>query len=311
MRAANQVGQQTVGTVLDTALLPDSHCDDITAPAQNQTACRSNVWARATGDSQQLDGTPGLRSTAFGLLAGAEDEFAGAVHLGMEAGVGRINGNDALGGSGHIDTAHAGLYAYGNLGSLVLSVTASAGMANYHVQRSTGIGQSATQPDGTTYAGGAQVAWPLQSGAWTITPKAGALYQHQRLDGFSETLPNSNPLASAYAIHGEQSTYSTLQPYAGVDVSSSFQAGGVMYLPQFTVGYRYDTHQGLPSVRATSQDGTEFTLAGNPAGRGTVTVGARIHAQIDATLKVYVDYSGAFAQHLHDNALTLGVSKQF
>ena len=311
VHAANQVGQQDLATVLDTSLISGSACSNVTTPHPNPSTCHSGAWVQATGDSLQLDGTPGLHSTAFGLLGGVEGAVTDAFRLGVEAGVGRLNGNDAAGGNGSIDTAHAGLYAWGDAGPLVLSATLDAGESHYRVQRNTGLGHSTARPHGTSYAGGLQAAWPMRAAAWTITPKLGVLYQHQQLDGFSEVLSSSNPLASAYVITGASSRFTTVQPYAGVDFARSFRAGGVDYVPQFTLGYRYDTRNDVPGVNAFAQDGTGFALPGNAAGRGMATVGARISARAGADWTVSLDYSGVFASQLHDNALTLGITKHF
>jgi uncharacterized protein with beta-barrel porin domain len=304
--------------VLDASLLSNSDCGNTQtsslpqgAPTQNVTACKAGLWVQATGDSLQIDGTPGLRSTAFGLLGGFEAAVTDDLHVGVEAGAGRLNGNDAQGGTGSIDSAQAGLYAFGQLGPLMLSATVDGAHDDYQVNRNTGIGHSVARPDGNTYAGGVQIAWPIQAGNWNLAPKFGALYQHQQLDGFDETLASSNPLAPAYAVTGAHSTYTTLQPYLGVDFASRFQAGGITYVPQLSAGYRYDARNSPPAIVLTTQDGTLFDEMGNTEGRGMATVGARITAQAGASWKVYVDYNGAFSSHLHDNALTFGFSKQF
>jgi autotransporter-associated beta strand protein len=317
MRAVNLGQQQTLSTVLDAALLPND-CGNSMAPsspngptAQNVTTCKPGLWLQATGDSLQLDGTPGLRSTAFGLLGGFDGALTDALHVGVEAGLGRLNGNDALGGNGSIDSAHAGIYSFADVGPLVLSGTIDGAHDSYRVNRETGIGPSATQPNGDTLSAGVQVAWPLQAQDWKIVPRVGALYQHQALDGFNETLASSNPLASAYAISGSRSTYTTLQPYAGVSFTRSFQSAGVTYVPQLDLGYRYDTRGEVPTVVSTAQDGTVFALPANTMGRSQATLGARITAQAGATWNLYLDYQGAFGSQLHDNALTLGFTKHF
>jgi hypothetical protein len=314
MRAINQGGQQTLSSVLDASLLPDDCGAAAPAsngtPAQNVTACQSGVWAQATGDSLQIDGKPGLHSNAFGLLGGVDAPIGDAFHAGLEAGVNQLNGNDALGGRGTVYSAHGGVYAFGDAGPLVLSGTLDGGYQNYEMDRQTGIGHASTRTDGSSYAGGAQVAWPIHSDQWTFIPKTGVLYQHQQLDGFGEVVGSSSPLASAFAVRGQRSTFTTMQPYAGVSFASVVQSGSVIYTPQFDLGYRYDTRGQVPSVTITAQDGTPFALPGNTVGRGEANAGARIMAQSGAW-RLSLDYTGTFASHLHDNVLSFGISREF
>jgi outer membrane autotransporter protein len=41
------------------------------------------------------------------------------------------------------------------------------------------------------------------------------------------------------------------------------------------------------------------------------TVGARITAKAGASWSLYLDYQGQFANHVSDNALSVGFTKQF
>ena len=314
MRAINQGGQQTLSSVLDASLLPDDCGAAVAAPngtpAQNVTACQAGAWAQATGDSLQIDGKPGLHSNAFGLLGGVGVPIGDAFHAGLEAGVNQLNGSDALGGRGTVYGAHGGVYVFGDAGPLVLSGTLDGGYQNYEIDRQTGIGHASTRTNGSTYAGGAQMAWPMQVDRWILTPKAGVLYQHQQLDGFGEVVGSSSPLASAFAVHGPRSTFTTMQPYARVSLAALIQSGAAIYTPQFDLGYRYDTRGQVPSVTVTAQDGTQFAIPGNTVGRSEATAGARITAQ-SGTWRLSLDYTGTFASRLHDNVLSFGISREF
>ncbi len=317
MRAVNIAGQQTLSTVLNSPLVNvNASCADgaPAATAQNSLpqACQTRVWAQALGSNQSIGGSDGINSTSFGLLGGADRAVGESnAHLGIEAGVQRINGNDSLGGFGHTDSAHVGLYGFADVGPLVLSGTADFTHSNYRVNRPTGIGSAVADPDGNTGAAALQAAWPLQAGQWQITPKLGVLYQHQKLDGFDESVISTNPLAPAFAIDGTRSTYSTVQPYAAVALSSAFQIHDITYVPSFDLGYRYDTRGSTPTVTAAAQDGTLFAMPGAVVGRGMTTVGARITAQASDSWSVFLNYQGLFADHLHDNAVTFGFTKRF
>jgi uncharacterized protein with beta-barrel porin domain len=315
MRAVDLVGQQSLITVLGATLRPA----DIACGTTNQThtntvtsACNSDLWMQYSGGADSLSGSNGLNSTTFGLQGGWDHAVADVVHVGVEAGYDRINGNDHDGGNGSIDNVHGGLYVFGDAGPIVLSGMVDEAHSSYRVYRSTGIGHAIANPDGNTTSAALQAAWPLTAAQWQVTPAVGALYQHQTLDAFGETVPSNNALAYVFAVNGARATYNTMQPYAQVSFTHAFVAQGVSYVPQFDVGYRYDTRSGnTPVVQETSQDGTVFAMPADNLGRGMATVGARITAKAGASWSLYLDYQGQFANHLSDNALSVGFTKQF
>jgi fibronectin-binding autotransporter adhesin len=315
MRAQNLVGQQSLATVLGATLRsPEAACNGSNGAHANSVAssCNSDLWVQYSGGSDSLNGSNGLNSTTFGLQGGFDHAVADNVHAGVEAGYNRINGSDHDGGTGTIDSVHGGVYAYANAGPIVLSGTVDETHSSYSVYRQTGVGHSIARPDGSTTAAALQAAWPLVAAQWQVTPAIGALYQHQSLDAFSESIPSSNPLAGQFAVQGAHSTYNTLQPYALVSFSRPFTAQGVSYIPQFNVGYRYDTRgANTPYVQAASQDGTVFALPGDTLGRGAATVGARVTAQAGKSWSLYLDYQGQFSGRLNDNALSVGFTKSF
>lgn len=78
---------------------------------------------------------------------------------------------------------------------------------------------------------GLQLAWPLQLSQWRIAPRMGLLYQHQKLDAFSETVTSPRPLAAAYGIDGAGAAFNTLQAYGSVTIARAFRHQGVTYAP--------------------------------------------------------------------------------
>jgi autotransporter-associated beta strand protein len=315
MRSASLMGQQSLATVLGATLRPgESDCAGGTAAHANTLAssCTGGLWVQYSGRSDELNGSNGLNSTSFGLQGGADRSIGDVVHVGVEAGFDRINGNDRNGGNGNIDNVHGGIYAFADAGPLVLSGMIDEAHGSYRVYRATGIAHSSATPDGSTTAAAFQAAWPMAVAQWQVTPVLGALYQHQSMDAFNETVVSANPLASAFAVQGMHSTYTTTQPYVSVSLVRPFEAQGIGYVPQLSIGYRYDTRNGNgPVVNAMAQDGTLFALQGDAMGRGITTVGARIAAQAGRSWSLYLDYQGQFTSHLNDNALSVGFTKHF
>jgi autotransporter-associated beta strand protein len=315
MRSVNLTGQQDMDSVLDAGVISrDTPCGaDNASHMQNVTnACSNGAWAQYTGSSISLNGANGSNSTAFGLLGGADFAVGDVVHLGVQAGVGQVNGNDTTGGNGRVDNVHGGLYAYADAGPLVLSGVVDAMHSDYHFNRTTGIGMATSAPSGNMQSAGVQAAWPLQVTQWQLTPKLGALYQRQTLGGFAETLNSTNALASSFPVDGARSRYTSLQPYALLAIDHRFVASGVTYLPELSLGYRYDTHNAAtPIVQVAAQDGTVFDLPAATQARGMGTVNARITAQAGASWSLYANYQGFFGSGLRDNALSVGFTKHF
>lgn len=314
VRSANLVGQQTTSSVLDVAPLGSASCNEVQQARESNTphqTCLGGAWVQATGSSLTLAGSNGLNTNNFGLLGGVDREV-GDVHVGVEAGVNRVNANDPSGGYGDINVVHAGLYGFTGVGPLTLSANLDGAHDAYHVNRQTGIGNAVADPDGQSLSGALQVAWPLQLAEWRLSPRLGVLYQHQQMDGFAETVVSNNPSAPAFALNAERSTYTSLQPYFALSIARDFQFQDITYLPALSLGYRYNTRSTTPpTVHTTALDGTLFTLSGASQGSGLATVGARITAEAGASWNLYLDYQGLFANRLHDNALSLGFEKHF
>lgn len=108
-------------------------------------------------------------------------------------------------------------------------------------------------------------------------------------------------------LHEEAS----LQPYGAIAWSGMFTSGTTTWVPDIEIGYRYQAHRDNPAVALTAQDGTLFMVPGTQVGRSMATVKARVTALVGGAWSVYVNYGGYFANHLHDNALSVGFSKRF
>jgi len=108
-----------------------------------------------------------------------------------------------------------------------------------------------------------------------------------------------------------RSVATSLQPYVAVAYAGAFRVGNTSYVPQLELGYLYEARNGNPAVQLTAQDGTAFLLPGAAVGRGMGTVNAKVTASMAGAWSWSLGYHGLFANHLHDNALWVGFSKQF
>ena len=315
MRSVAVDTQQRLSGVLDTGLVDAGHVCEAASRTDTGTpvtpACRGMVWAQASWSSLSLGGSPGLDTDRYDLLVGTDAQLGDAFHLGAEAGAGRIRGqHDASGQGNRVRNVHAGIYAFADVGAVVLSATLDEMHSDYRVQRETGIGPAGASPDGRTLSAGLQAAWPMALGNGSLTPKVGVLYQHQRLDGFKEYVASSISLASAFGVEGSHTTATSVQPYAAVAYTATLQSGSVTYVPEVEAGYFYQARDDDPAVQLTAQDGTVFMLPGTGVGRSMGTIHAGISAMFGGSWSVNVNYRGLFANHLHDNMLTVGLSKR-
>lgn len=312
MRAQNLAGQQVLDTTLDVSGQLATCNGGASSPDGVTRDCRSGAWAQYSGGGISLSGDERLNSSAFGVLAGYDIAVGDAFHIGVEGGYNRINGSDNQNGSGHVNSTHGGLYAFADAGPLVISGTVDQTHSRYAFQRQSGAGVEASRPGGSTTSAGVRVAWPVQAGNWTIAPSVGALYQHQGMDSFSESTSSTSALAAAFVLSGTRSHFDSLQPFARLRLDHGFEAAGVHYSAAWDLGYAYAArHDTTPSVDVITQDGSLFTVAGQPIGRGMATVGARISAQVGASWSAYAAYQGQFARHADNQALTVGLRKAF
>lgn len=316
MRSVSIGTQQRLDEVLDSRLSAlGAGCDGTTQTTQHasaDTACNGKVWAQVTASDVSLGGSPGLDTNAYGLLVGADAALGDGFHLGVEAGTGTIHGQHDMAGQGNrVRNTHAGVYAFANVGQAVLSATLDELHSDYRVRRNTGIGIAGSDPSGRTLSAGLQAAWPITvSTTGSLTPKVGVLYQHQRLGGFDGQVASSNPLAPAFGVEGSRTTWTSVQPYAGLNYSANLQSGSVTWVPEVELDYRYEARNNGPAVAMTAQDGTVFVIPGADVGRGMGIVKAGVSALFGAW-SVYADFQGAYASHLHDNALSVGFKLRF
>ena len=311
MLAVRLDSQRRLDDVLDMPLsASDLHCTSPGYRADDVAPCRGKVWAQMTGTALSLGGS-GFDANGANLLLGTDGQLGEVAHLGVEAGASWIHSDRAYGGRSRARGVHAGVYAFGNVGQMVLSGTVDALHDRYRVYRETGIGGAAADPTGRTLSAGLQAAWPMTWGQSQLTPKLGVLYQHQVLHGFDEHVASTNPLASSFGVNGTHGTATSLQPYAGVEFAGSFTSGSVTYIPQVEVGYRYDTRDNAKGVPVTAADGTPFLLRGTQVGHGMAEAGVKLSAQVGGSWSWYVDYHGLFGNHLTGNSVSVGFLKQF
>lgn len=312
MRAQNLATQQVLDTVLDVGTRSDGCDRQAGGTARVASSCRSGAWAQYSGGAMSLSGSQGLNSSVFGVLAGYDVAAGDVVHVGIEGGYNRINGSDRQGGNGHIDSVHGGVYAFADAGPLAISATLGQTHSRYQVQRQSGAGLESARPGGSTTAAGVQVAWPVQAGRWVVAPALGALYQHQRLDGFSESTGSDSPLAQAFLLQGSRSHFDMLQPFAKLQLTHAFDVGGVSYSAAWDLGYRYAVrHDDTPSVSLVTEDGSLFAVPGRAIGKGMTTVGARVSAQVGTAWRFFAAYQGQFASHADNQALSVGLTRAF
>lgn len=313
MRTVTVDNQRRMSNVLDMALAAsDQGCaatGGMDRRASAESRCDDRAWVRVSGPSLSLGGPHGLDTRGVSLMTGVDAAISDGIHLGVEAGAGKLDQQD---GRNEVRNMHVGAYGFTSISTGVLSGTVDVLHSRYQFYRETGIGTAYAAPSGQTWSAGLQMAWPTALQHGYLAPKVGLLYQHQQMDGFQEQVNGTNPLASAFGITGAQTTANSLQPYASLAWSGQYSRGTVIWMPQLEAGYRYEARSHAnPAANLMAQDGTAFHTPGTDTRRGMATLHAHISALLTHQWGVSLGYEGLFAHHLHDDTVSLEVTKHF
>jgi len=236
--------------------------------------------------------TPAFRDTAGGVQAGADVDLSGGLRLGAAAGYEDEHLSDSLGGSGDATVARVSGYGSWTLGQIGLSAAVAYDYGWDNSARAAGFGVSTTSRRTDEISGALQASTSFTLADVLVAPSAGVILAHQDGGAFAET----NSRSAAFAITGAPQGFDTAAPFAEVDVSHRYDAGGGLSLtPDASLGYRYDAAAGGEAFTLTAGDGTPFY--GNRVGldKSSAIAGASLTAhqgQWTFFLKYRADIAG-------------------
>ena len=265
-------------------------CADAAAAAD--CARPGQAWAQIVSNTAHVRGNssaPSYKDSHYGFLAGL-DQRAGAWTLGMAGGYSHVDVSEDN-ASGKIDSLRVAGYASRRAGAFDLAATVGAAYDFIQSRRSfAGLGRARGDGDGQEIFAGLQASLPLAAGPFTITPSAGLRYQYLHVESFRETGGTSQNL------NLDSQDFNSLQPYAqlavGIPFSTSASRPGLV---EARAGYAYETMDAHRRFRATSGDGTGFTLPSVGTTRGMVTAGLGVTLPVGKALDVSASYDRLFS----------------
>ena len=184
--------------------------DNIVAPAlrDDRFGQRWSVWASGYGGSTTTDGNAAVgssdvRSTGYGIVAGADYRVSPQTLIGFALGGGGLSFDVSQGlGSGRADVFQAGLFARHDMGAAYL-----AGGASYTYQDMTttrtvtvaGSDQLQAEINASIFAGRVEGGYRFGTAAAALAPYAAVQATQINLPGYSETAKSgSNGFALTY-----------------------------------------------------------------------------------------------------------------
>jgi hypothetical protein len=281
-QAVAQVAQQNTGQLLDKAIqggasnevcqaeapLAPAGSGGGSAGAEAQLAsalgsafCRAGGWIEATGALMNVGSggsVPGYNANTAGFLAGIDKQLTDdGARLGIAVGYGDTFLRDGTGGGSSTGLVNVSLYGAQPIGRVTLSGVISYGSANSTISRASGVAGVQGKGSADVYSGGAQASTSLDLGQIVLVPAAGIMVAGVDGNNFGETAPVG---LSAYALGVTGASYTSIRPYASLQVSDSFTtASDLLISTNARAGYEYEAGDRGVSTTLLAADGTSFT----------------------------------------------------
>ena len=199
---------------------------------------------------------------------------AAGTRVGLAVGYDAATLTDDAGGKASVNTFRVGVYGAQPVGGFVLAGDVMGGFASVATTRPTGAGDAAGRGDGSSVAGGVEVARPLLFGEAMVLPAAGLRIASASTGALDETARDQ-----AFAVQAGASGATSVQPFVQVLVRQGFvTASGIVVTPQVSLGVDYEAGDIDRAVAVTAQDGSGFAAVATQLGRVVGQVGAGIAA---------------------------------
>lgn len=279
-------------------------------PEIQPVADDTTVWAQGFGSWGLIDGDAGaasLERTTGGLFVGAESE-AGAWKYGALVGYGRTSFEiDDRSSSGSTDSLHAGIYAGGSVGDLVVRGGVAYALSETATQRSVSLPGltdelSASYLAGTFQAFG-ELAYTVQAGEGSFEPFANLAYASVTREGYDE---EGGP--AALSVQAE--TYSVPFVTIGARMEQPVALGEATATLSGGIGWRHALGDLTPETTQGFSEGDVFDVVGTPVAGDSATVQAGFAVALSEGASLDLTYSGQVAVQASQHAVnaTLAVS---
>jgi len=258
--------QTTPGQVSDTEKLTNAVASAI---------CSAGGWIQASGTAMNVD--PGYNADTAGFLAGIDapvNRFG--TRIGLAIGYDETWLADSFGGRSQTDTTRFGVFGSQPVGRFMVAGDFMYGYETIKTQRDSGPGGTNANHSGSVFSGALQGETLVRLGALYLAPAVGVRVASAENDGFAET---GSGLLSAFAVRGAGTYFTSLQPFANVDVSHGFvEESGLVVTPDASVGYVYEANNAGAPLVVTSADGTRFDTSYTKLDRSAAELTAGVSA---------------------------------
>ena len=277
----------------------------------------ASAWVRVFGNWSSLDrdasvGSNGYTANGGGVVVGGDYKFSDTFKAGLAAGY-QKNKIDFR-GAGNADTDSYSLSAYGRYtqGPLYVNGLLGASLQQYDMTRYyTPLATTYSayrKPNGSTYSMGVEAGYAFDLGDNSkVTPFAGLMYSHTKIDGGTETGTGPGNLTLS-----EQSADSTASRL-GVRWSKTFATdSGSTWTPIVELGWRHEFSDTNPSTTATLAGlPGSYTINGSDVPADAALVGLGLKLQLSDDIDGTVQYNGDFTSKSTNSTASVKIRMKF
>lgn len=303
--AGLQAGVEFLGVVSGQQIDHRSDCFDGTCSIDGGR----RLWAQGFGrfDSKGAkDGNQAYHDRIAGSALGGDIEIADGLSLGGS--LGYANTFAKLSGGGaetDIDGAFAALYANYEHDRFFVTGMVSGGLQQFDLSRNVSVAggteTARADTDGWLMGGGVLAGMKLDfPGGWRLTPSAGALYQHQSVDGYSEKG------AGGGNVSVERQSSDALRLHAQLDVARTLPFEDFTLIPYLQLGAMGQVNFG-DNVPGAFSNGADFTIALEDGHEAAALLGAGMDVEFMNGISANVGYQAQHADET-DHVLRAGIS---
>lgn len=303
--AALQTGIEFLGVVSAQQINHRSTCLEGTCSVDGDR----RLWAQGFGrfDSEEAkDGSQAYHDRIAGSAFGGDLEFAEGLSLGGSLGYANTFAKLSGGGAeADIDGAFAALYATYERDRFFVTGMVSGGLQQFDLSREVsaagGTDTARADTDGWLMGGGVLAGMKLDfPGGWRLTPSAGALYQHQSVDGYRE-----KGAAEGNVSVGRQSS-DALRLQAQLDVARTLPFEDFTLIPYLQLGAMGQVNFG-DNVPGAFSNGTDFTIALEDGHEAAALLGAGLDIEFMNGVTANIAYQAEHAGET-DHTISAGVA---
>lgn len=251
---------------------------------------------------------PGVRSSDYNILGGADFRLTPTVALGGFGGYSKSNVNLALGGSrGKLKSAYGGGYGTAAVGPIYVDAWGSYTDLKWGLTRVTSIGSFSDTTNsfttGRVWSGGAATGLSFALGGAEVEPFAAFRYSDIRIDSFNE-------IGGVTALSISEFDRVSMRTNLGARVGGKLDLGGATVRPQVHGGWYHEFRDQPRTINASFLDSSiagPFGFTTTPLKRDYYNAGTSLTIAGHGPLSLSTDYDVQFDKDRQYHSFTLSV----